>query len=157
MALVRCEKCGKEKSIKVRECPHCRHRALKPYHLAPCRECGALLEKAVHRAYEGHTSTGILEGTSTSRYVEMVTHKPCPKCGEPKPLFRLVWFVVFFNTLMLALTGGCIAYSADLWFTRGSRSYEDEKKIIIGVLFLLWFIAMWVIGRRLKKHVGTAA
>jgi hypothetical protein len=56
-SLVQCKKCGKAKSKKVRACSHCGHRSLTKSMMAPCRACGTLLEKAVHRSYGHGTMT----------------------------------------------------------------------------------------------------
>ena len=156
-SLVTCEKCGKEKSENANTCPHCGDCIITKSSMAPCRACGTLLGKAVYRPYHAETSISWYEGTSSTRSQLYSTHKVCPKCGAPKPLFRLIWFVVFLNTLGFGLTGGCLAVSAGIWSSRNRRGDGDAEIIITGILFLLWIFAIWVIRRRVWKHVGQTS
>jgi hypothetical protein len=148
-SLVHCEKCGKEKSQKVKGCPHCGHRVLKPSETYPCRTCGKLLEKAIYRAWSSstyqthfiqdgssHIGTGIAGGA---------THSPCPNCGEPKPLFRMIWFTIFTTVIGLALTGGCVVLGV-------SQMNDRDARYIILSLVVAWIVVFWFINRVQMKH-----
>ena len=55
--------------------------------MEPCRKCGKPLECAKHFFMDAHTSSSPFEGTGGIRSTSSVSHRPCPYCRDPKPLF----------------------------------------------------------------------
>ncbi|HET7460689.1 MAG TPA: hypothetical protein VFJ82_05560 [Longimicrobium sp.] len=72
MPLTQCACCGKPRSDLAIVCPHCGDGADQARKLAeaPCRTCGAALERARHLTQVN----GVFQ------------HRPCHACGEPYPI-----------------------------------------------------------------------
>ena len=150
MSIIACEKCGNQKSINAEECPHCHYRPVKSPVMAPCRACGTLLDKAVHRHYEQFSY--MRHGSSfTGR---RLVYEPCPKCGEPKPLRSFFWSTDFFIGGWLAVTGGCSFYGIDIWPHSNNDKDVTEKMFTIGVLIVAWIIFSVIWIRYAKKQTG---
>lgn len=94
--LVNCRECGKIYSRNSLVYPQCgNNRNQRPASMAPCRVCGALLQKNKHRYLSGSITNTISKidvntGNVTYGVSAWHEHVPCSKCGEPKPLRRLV-------------------------------------------------------------------
>jgi len=91
VATAACVKCGNTVSVNAKACPKCGHfKNPEDANLGPCRACGVMLPKDVHRQDIATTSSyiSIVEGTggtktTTSRRTLFVA---CPNCGEPRPI-----------------------------------------------------------------------
>jgi ribosomal protein S14 len=85
--LHKCPNCGKEISKNARICPHCKCdvAAFKPQETERCRTCGTPLPVKEHRAMVYKSDPTILDRSPVSAHT---VHKPCPKCGDPRPLDR---------------------------------------------------------------------
>lgn len=83
--LTKCPECGKEISRNARICPHCKcdTAASKPQETEPCRTCKTPLAVKEHRATVYKSDPKILDRSPVSAHT---VHKPCPKCGDPRPL-----------------------------------------------------------------------
>ena len=92
MALVNCESCGKEISDQAKKCPHCENvpKAVRGIQ-APCKQCGTMLHMNEHvtTAYSSGPAV-VRDGNSVAGGSHYLSHKPCPKCGEPEPLKGVV-------------------------------------------------------------------
>jgi len=120
VSLVNCPHCRKPISAGALSCPHCGADPKAPLEEVrlPCRVCGALLRPSVHRVPGTYGVTGtrpttvtVVGGTATvsggGTYYERVVHvwhAPCPQCGEPKPLRRLIDIAIFDGLWKLGFT-----------------------------------------------------
>jgi len=83
--LLKCPDCGKEISKNARICPHCKCdiAAFKPEETERCRTCRTPLSVKEHRATVYKSDPKILDRSPVSAHT---VHKPCPNCGDPRPL-----------------------------------------------------------------------
>jgi len=52
-----------------------------------CRKCGKALECAKHFVIDPRMPSEMFEGQKGIRSTSSISHRPCPYCGDPKPLF----------------------------------------------------------------------
>lgn len=161
-------KCGKPISGEAVSCPHCgaitereQQKQLKNLgRQLPCHICGELLYENKHRIRDisstpssgptGATTTIIGNSASTtfhgtgSMNTLSITHVPCPKCGEPKPLRLLGDIPIiggllgFFGTILffVILLGG-ILYAMD------ARSTSNTILFLGGTAFACFILVRW--------------
>ena len=55
--------------------------------MEPCRKCGKALECAKHFSVDTRMSSNMFEGQKGIRSTSSISHRPCPYCKDPKPLF----------------------------------------------------------------------
>ena len=111
--LVKCPDCGKEISKNARICPHCKcdTATFKPQETEPCRTCRTPLTIKEHRATVYKSDPKILDRSPVSAHT---VHKPCPHCGDPRPLDR---------TNMPRRTGRMVLVAALLLAAAGVAAY----------------------------------
>ena len=69
-----------------------------------CRKCGKALECAKHFSIDTRVSSDMFKGQKGIRSTSSIIHRPCPYCGDPKPLFarELKTYTKMFLRLLIA-------------------------------------------------------
>ena len=102
--MIECKNCKAQISPKATCCPQCNTPTSdKAY--GHCRVCGTQLLRHLYK--EVVVSSYQVEGTT--RQSATVAHTPCPKCGDPKPLYNIGDNMFVQKIIMLAIFGGLSA------------------------------------------------
>ena len=107
--------------------------------MEPCRKCGKALECAKHFSIDARTSSDMFEGQKGIRSTSSISHRPCPYCGDPKPLFarELKTYTRTFLRLLVA------ASLCGLYFVADPQLFDPANQSMNS--FLTWTIG-WTGG-----------
>src|ERR1043166_296591 len=126
--------------------------------MEPCRKCGKALECAKYFSSDPRSSSTMFEGREGLRSTASVSHRPCPHCRDPKPLFALE-----LNTYRAILRLLIVAALCGLYFVADPQIFDGENQslnsfltwtsIYTGGLFVLFAILNGV-SYMMKKKEG---
>lgn len=98
----------------------------------PCRKCGKPLECAQYFSSHRRSSSTVFEGREGLRSTASISHRPCPHCRDPKPLFALELKTYKKAILRLLI----VAALCGLYFVADPQIFEGENKSLNS--FLTW-------------------
>jgi len=125
----------------------------------PCRKCGKPLECAQHFSSDARFSSTVFEGREGLRSTSSVSHRPCPHCRDPKPLFALelnTYKRAILRLLIVAALCGLYFIVDPQIFdgeNQGLNSFLTWTSIYTGGLFVL-FALLTGVSYLMKKKEG---
>jgi hypothetical protein len=100
--------------------------------MEPCRKCGKPLESAKHFLMDAHTSSSPFGGTGGMRSTSSISHRPCPYCKDPKPLFARELKTYTTNLLRLLIA----ASLCGLYFVLDPQLFDAANQSINSLVTL---------------------
>ena len=161
MSLVKCPHCTKPISSGALSCPHCGVDPKAPLveERLPCRVCGATLTVGAHRVVGSYGATSTLPTTVTvvgstatvqggatiHERIVTVYHYPCPQCGEPKPLRRVIDIGIVDVLWKLCLGSAFALFEVcyGVWFFVFRTSADSAGHLGPGNVRVLPALAVW--------------
>lgn len=128
--------------------------------MEPCRKCGKALECVKHFSINTRASSDMFEGQKSIRSTSSVSHRPCPYCGDPKPLFAYelkTYIRTFLRLLVAASLCGLYFLVNPQIFDSANQSMNSFLTLTIGGtggLFLVFAIINGV-TYLMKKDQGV--